>query len=309
MLTNSDLLAVTRTELDTVFFDSFESIDSSLGGITVENSNIFKVVRTDHSAYISMQFMGTGLWPTIGETQTLPEDQGRVGNKNTVLISDFGETLSISKNFWDDNMFDVRAEMVREFGRMARVTQDINGFALFRNAFTTNLTPDGVAWISASHVLMNGGTASNLVTGALTPTTLNTAMVRLMEQKNNRGVILGNTAAYLVVPPALLKTAIEITQSVLVPDSANNAVNVFKSPLGIEVVTSPYLGAAAGGSDTAWFLLSRNHGIKRVIRQGVQTALVGWEYSDNRTYKYRGSFRESFFISDNGLSVIGSLGT
>lgn len=307
MLTNSDLLAVTRTELDTVFFEAFESIDSSLGGISVENSNIFKVVRTDHSAYINMTFMGTGLWPVIGETQTLPEDQGRVGNKNTVLISDFGETLSISKDFFDDNMFDVWAEMVREFGRMARVTQDIAGFALFRNGFTTTLTPDGVPWFSASHTLLSGGTASNLVTGALTPTTLNTAMVRLMEQRNERGVIMGNVGAYLVVPPALLKTAIEITQSVLVSDSANNAVNVFRSPLGIEVVTSPYLGAAAGGSDTAWFLLSKNHGVKRVIRQGVQTALVGWEYSDNRTYKLRGSFREAYFVS-NSLTAVGSTG-
>jgi Mu-like prophage major head subunit gpT len=308
MLTNQDLLAVTRTELDSVFYPEFESMTTALGHISVENAGIFPVVRTDHSAYIYMSFMGTGLWPAIGEVETIPEDQSRVANKATVLVNDYANSLSISKDFFSDNMFDVWATMVRDFANKARVTQDTNGFGIFRNAFTTQLTPDGVAFISASHVPIGGGTVSNIVTGALTPTTLNAAMVRLWEQVDERGIIRGNIAAYLVVAPANFKNAIEITQSVLVSDSANNAVNVFRSPLGVEVVTSPYLGAAAGGSDTAWFLLSRNHGIRRLVRQGIETALVSWEYSDNRTYKYRGNFREYFFVSTWG-GVVASLGT
>lgn len=204
-------------------------------------------------------------------------------------------------------MHDVWAEDVRQFALMARTTQDTNAFGLLRNAFTTTLTPDSVALISASHVTLNGDTVSNLVTGALSDTTLNTAMVALREQKNQRGVILGSTGKYLVVPPKLFKTACQITESVLVSDNANNAVNVYRSIFGIEVMTSPYLGAAAGGSDTAWFLLSEYHGIKRVIRQGVQTALTSWEYSDNRSYKYQGNFREAYFAAD-WAGIVGSTG-
>lgn len=190
---------------------------------------------------------------------------------------------------------------------MARITQDTNAFGLFRGAFTTTLTPDSVAWISASHVTLNGDTVSNLVTGALTTTTLNTASVALQLQKNQRGVIRGSVGKYLVVAPANFKNAIEITQSVLVSDSANNAVNFYRSMMGIEVMTSPYLSASAGGSDTAWFLLSEFHGVKRVIRQGVQTALVSWEFSDNRSYKYQGNFRETYFVAD-WAGAVGSTG-
>lgn len=190
---------------------------------------------------------------------------------------------------------------------MARVTQDQNAFKLFRDGFTTQLTADGVSIFNASHPLIGGGTVSNLVSGALTTTTLNNGFVALREQKNQAGVILGGVPAYLVVPPKLLKLAIELTDSVLVSDSGNNAVNFFRSMLGITVMSSPYLGAAAGGSDTAWFLMSRNHSFSRLIRQGVQTALRGWEYSNNRTYFYQGNLREEVFVPDYA-GAVGSTG-
>jgi len=242
--------------------------------------------------------MGTGKWSAIGENETVPSDTPKAGYKNTVLVSDFGQKILISKNLFDDNMHDVWAEDVRQFALMARVTQDDNAFGLLRGAFTTTLTPDGVALASASHVTLNGDTVSNLISGALTDSTLNLGMVALREQKNQRGVILGSEGKYLVVAPKGFKNAVAITQSVLVSDTSNNAVNVYVSVFGIEVMTSPYLGAAAGGSDTAWYLLSQFHGLKRVVRQGVQTALVSWEYSDNRSYKYQGNFREAYFAAD-----------
>lgn len=111
----------------------------------------------------------------------------------------------------------------------------------------------------------------------------------------------------LLVPMELQKLAIEITDSVLISDTANNAVNFFRSMLGIEVMTSPYLGAAAGGSDSAWFLLSPLHSVRRLIRQGVQTALRDWQYSNDRTYFYQGNFREEYFVTDY-FGAVGSTG-
>ena len=152
-------------------------------------------------------------------------------------------------------------------------------------------------------------TVSNILASSpLNTTTLNNAFVALREQKNQAGVVLGGVPAYLVVPPKLLKLATEITDSVLVSDSANNAVNFYRSMLGIEVMSTPYIGAATGGSDTAWFLLSRNHCISRLVRQGVQTALRNWDMSNNRTYFYQGNFREEVFVPDYS-GAVGALGT
>lgn len=186
---------------------------------------------------------------------------------------------------------------VVDFAQQALNTQDNTAFGLFRNGFTTALTADGNA-IFSTHTLIGGGTQANNATTALTPTSLNTGLVNLMEQKNQAGVITGSTAKVLLVPPALWKHAREITDSALIADSGNNNVNVYRSALGITVWTSHWLGAVAGGSDTAWFLLAARHGFTRLIRQGMQTALTPWQYSTNLTYNYQANFRENYFCAD-----------
>lgn len=194
-------------------------------------------------------------------------------------------------------MHQVWAKDVADFADQARNTQDSTAFSLFRNGFTTALTADGNA-IFSTHTLIGGGTQSNAGTTALTPTSLNTGLVNLVEQKNQAGVISGSTPAVLLVPPALWKHAREITDSALIADSAQNNVNVYRSALGLTVYTSHWLGAVAGGSDTAWFLLAKRHGFTRLIRQGIETALTGWQYSQNLTYLYQANFRENYFCAD-----------
>jgi hypothetical protein len=106
----------------------------------------------------------------------------------------------------------------------------------------------------------------------------------------------------------LFKHAVEITDSALIADSGNNNLNVFRSAYGITVYTSPYMDAVAGGSDTAWFLLARNHSITRIVRQGLQTFLRDWGFSNNRTYLYQCNFRETVYVPDYS-GVVGSDGS
>jgi phage major head subunit gpT-like protein len=183
----------------------------------------------------------------------------------------------------------------------------MNAFAVWRGAFTTSLTADGSPLVGSHTLIKTGESVSNAVSGPLTNANLELAVIALREQKDQSGVIRGSEAKYLLVPSALFPEAIRITESVLVSDTGNNGVNVFRSKFGIEVMSSPYLGAAAGGSDTAWFLVSEFHAVKRIVRQAVQTALTSWEYSDNRTYKYQGNFRE-VVVAFDWAGVVGSTG-
>lgn len=307
MFTEAQNFAIVQTELDTVFFQEFDYDATTPGIATARTAAIFKPLTTDHAAYIGEVNMATGLWNAIGETQTVPTSTPAVRNKYTIYIKDFADSIEISKDLFDDNMHGVWAEDVKQFALMARITQDDNAFALYRNAFTTSLTADGVSFINAAHPLIGGGTISNVISGALSDTTLNTAIVALREQKNQKGVILGGVPSVLLVPSALFKYAMQLTDSALVADNANNAINVYRSAYGFEVYSSPYLGAAAGGSDTAWFLLTKNHSVTRLVRQGVQTALRPWQYSNNRTYLYQGNFREEVFVPDYS-GAVGSTG-
>lgn len=306
MFTEAQNFAIVQTELDTVFFQAFQYDNSSPAIATANTAALFKPVTTDHAAYIGQVNKGPGLFSIIGETQTVPLTTPRVTNKYTVLIKDFAEGIEVSKDLFDDNMHGVWAEEVRQLALMARVTQDQNAFKIFRGAFTTTLTADGNA-LCSTHTLIGGGTTSNVVSGALSTTTLNTAIVSLREQVNQAGVILGGAPSILLVPAKLFKLATEITDSALIADNGNNAINVYRSAFGITVYSSPYLGAAAGGSDTAWFLLTPYHSVTRYIRQGIETALRPWQYSNNRTYFYQANFREEVYVPDYS-GIVGSTG-
>ena len=198
-------------------------------------------------------------------------------------------------------------KMTKDFGQKARITRDDNAMKLYRDAFTTTLTADGATLISDSHTTISGATVDNKLTAALTETSLNDAIVSLIEQKDQAGVVSGGMPQTLFVPPALFKLASEITESELRSGTGDNDSNVYSTKYGIEVATSNRLGAASGGSDTAWFLLGTNHSIGRWVRQSVETSLVDWRLQRNNNYIYKGEFREVVGARDY-VGIVGSTG-
>jgi hypothetical protein len=116
---------------------------------------------------------------------------------------------------------------------------------------------DAVALISASHPNKLGGTQSNLVTASdITPTTVESMVLKMQAWTDDIGepMPMGGGAKYIVIPPAKVKKTKEVLESEWVADTANNNINVWKGA-GWTMVTSPYLSAAQGGSDTAWFVV------------------------------------------------------
>lgn len=308
-LTEAQNFAAVRTELDDVFYQNFDYDARKPSMATARSAELFKPIQISNAAYIQEIFAGSPLFSAVGEIAEIPQSQPKIANKLTVYVVPFAEGVRVSKDYFDDNMHALWTNIVADFALKARVSQDANAFKIFRGAFTTTLTADGQP-LCGTHPLINGGTTVNTFTGAssaLSSSAINTLTTYLGEQPDQSGVILGASPEYLVVPQKLFYTAIQETQSALIADNANNAVNVWRSVYGLTVLYSPYLGAAAGGSDTAWFLLTRNHRISRLIRQGVQTALTDWTYSTNRTYFYQANFREEVFVADY-IGVAGSQG-
>lgn len=312
MFNEAQNLAIVRTELDAVFFQEFNYEDSNPVMTTCKNALLFRQETTDKAYDIEEIYRGTNLFPIITETQTVPTTTPRVANKITTAIKDFAESVELSKNLFDDNMFGVWARTVEDLALKARVTQDQNAFKIFRGAFTTTLTADGNALCSI-HNLLNGSTYSNnlfditAATTVLSSTSLNSAIVALAVQPDQTGVVLGQQPAVLLVPPALIKLALELSDSALAGDVSTNAINVFRSAYGYRILSNPYLSAATSGSDTAWFLIGRNHAIKRIVRQGIETFLRPWGYSNNRTYLYQANYREEVVALDY-IGVIGAKG-
>lgn len=296
--------AVTRTELDSVFYQNFEYADSTPEMATAQDADIFPVTQTDGSGIFYEVYGGVPLFVQTGETNQVANSTPKVANKVFVQVLDWTQSVYLSKDMFDDNRHDVWSRTIADLARKGRITQDYNAFGLFRGGFTTTLTADGIALFGA-HTLIFGGTTTNFISGAssaLSDTSLYTGMVGLRQQPDQRGVPMGNVPKVLLVPSALFKLALQLTDSALVADTANNAINVYRSTYGFKVKTSIWLDAVNGGSDTAWFLLAQNHGIRRLVRQGIETAFRDWSYSDNRTYFYQANFRESYYAQDYGGS-------
>lgn len=298
---------VVLTDLDDVFMPTF-SIAQHPGYATAETGAVFMQDTADSSAVIEELFGGSGAWEETAEEQDLPEGQPRITNKKTFTVTKFAKHIKIPKEFFDDNKHGSYEKMVRNFARRAQTTRDKNAFAIYRNGFTTATTSDGVALFSNSHLPISGGTVDNLLTGALTNTTLESAFVQLGEMKAQDGEIDGHVAKTLVVPMSNFKNACEITKSRLQSGTANNTMNYYSDIYpGLVIYTSPYLGAAAGGDDDMWILLSGDHSITRWVRDGISTDLVDYKYSSNDTYVYKGRFREVVgAMSYEGM--VGSLG-
>ena len=313
MWTEAQQYAIVRTELDDVFKQEFNYQDSNPVMATRTNEQIFMQETTDRAFDIVEIFKGVNLYPTITESQTVPTSVPKVANKITTQIKDFAQSIQLSKDLFDDNQHNVWSAAVRDMALKANISADQNAFKIFRGAFTTTLTADGNALVS-THTLLNGSTYSNnlyTITSAstvLSSVSLNQAIVALAQQPDQTGVILGQQPAVLLVPPALIKLALELSDSALAGDVSTNAINVFRSAWGYRVYSNAYIGAAAGGSDTAWFLLARNHAIKRIVRQGVETFLRPWGQSNNRTYLYQANFREEVVAYDY-VGVIGAVGS
>ncbi len=312
MFNEAQNLAIVRTELDSVFFQEFNYEDSNPVMTNCRNAMIFKQETTDKAFDIEEVFRGVNLYPIISETQTVPTSTPKVANKITTAIKDFALGVELSKDLFDDNQFGVWSRVVTDMALKARVSADANAFKIFRGAFDTTLTADGVA-LCGNHALLNGSFYSNnlfditAATTVLSSTSLNAAITALAVQPDQTGVVLGQQPQILLVPPALIKLALELSDSALIGDASTNAINVFRSAYGYRVYSTPYIGASTGGSDTAWFLLGRNTGIKRIVRQGVETFLRSWGQSNNRTYWYQANFREEVVAIDY-VGVIGAKG-
>lgn len=92
------MFAIVQTELDGVFFQEFNYDDSNPVMTNARNEAIFKQVTIDRAAYIEEIYKGVGLYPIVGETQSVPTSVPKVANKITTYIKDFAQSVNILRH-------------------------------------------------------------------------------------------------------------------------------------------------------------------------------------------------------------------
>lgn len=282
--------------------------------VPTQYQNIFNVETSGKDREIESSASGLSQFVQTGENQPVTYEDRNQGYDVTYTHLKWAKAISISKEMWDDDRFGAMRRGTADLAKSKMRTKDAIGSDIFNYAFTSGgggkspfVAGDAVALISTAHTLTNGGAnQSNRTTADLSENAIENALVAMRATLDDKGELIGVNPTTLLIPPALEKEASILLDSIQRVGTANNDVNPYKGRLN--VVVWDRLGSAAGGSDTAWFVLDPAvHKLTYFNRS--DTGLQGPDYDfDNDVAKWKDSFRVVPGWSD-WRGVYGSLGT
>lgn len=168
---------------------------------------------------------------------------------------------SVSQELWEDDQYGIIRRRPRDLAIAKVRTQEQIAADIFNYGFTagggglsTFTAGDSVALFANNHPRSDGGaTQSNYTTADLSEDSLEVALVTMRATLNDKGQLASAMPDTLVVAPALEKEARILLDSRQRTGTANNDINPYEGRL--KLVVWDYLGSAAGGSDTAWFVI------------------------------------------------------
>jgi hypothetical protein len=169
-------------------------------------------------------------WEEYSKTGRVPSVSFDRGYKKTFRHTTFLVELPIQQELIEDNLYSDVIDATSALGDSAQLKREVDRASVFNYAFTDSAVyhgGDGKPLCSDSHP--NGpdvsGTQDNNFTLALSKANVRTVREAMQAFKDDKGNLVAVTPDTLRVPPALEDDAIEITQSLQDPTSANNTVN------------------------------------------------------------------------------------
>jgi phage major head subunit gpT-like protein len=180
----------------------------------------------------------------------------------------FGLGFRITREMWDDDLYDIMHGMAAELGRAAAYKIEVDAWSLLNRGFVSTLVPDqgfdGLALFSTAHTRLDGGaTYANKpsVDVDFSYTAYQAALDNFNLLVDDRGRPLMLKPALCVVNPPFMWAAKEILQSEYKPYTENNEIN----PLKGTIDENGYLACRYLTDNDAWFVLSkpRRQGTKK----------------------------------------------
>ncbi len=220
---------------------------------------------------------------------------------------------SVSNQMWEDDQFNVIKRKPQNLAKAKVRTQEQMMADVFNYGFTagggglsTFTSGDALALFSNAHTREDGGaTQSNYTTTDLNEASIETGIVAMRTTLDHKGQLYMSKADTLVVAPALEKEARILLNSQQRVGTANNDINPYQGAL--KLVVWDFLGSAAGGSDTAWFLMDSSlHALNFFNRSDRGLEGPEWDF-DTKTAKWTVDVRHSVGFS-GWRGVYGSKG-
>jgi hypothetical protein len=177
----------------------------------------------------------------------------------------YGKKIPIERELVEDQEWGLLGEVGIQLGTLAAQTMEVNGAALFNDAFAGSTYTDayGLSICNDAHLNAAGGNSQdNSGTNSLNYSGLNTTRTAMRKFTNAEGDKLSVRPDLLLVPTDLEMDAWELLKSALKPGTTNNNAN-FYAGAGFS------LGVVDHFTDTnAWFMCD-----SRLMRQN----LIWWQ--------------------------------
>lgn len=281
-----------------IFFETYAEVPEQF-------SRIYKVNTSKMAKETDYGLGAFGDW-TKRENNLSPVDYATIspGLERTYVHEAFTKGFMIERELYDDEQYRQISKFPKGMARAGRAFVEKEAAKTLINGFTV-AGYDGKPLLANDHPLLDSsGVGDNLITGELNDANLKIALQCMRETVDEAGNLVHFRANKLVVPPALEFTAKELINSAQKAGTDYNDINTIKGAL--EVVVYDFIGEAAGGSDTAWFVVDGSqHELNFFWR--VKPEFKWAEDFDTFVAKYRGYMRFSYGYSD-WRGIVGSTG-
>ena len=289
------------TGIDAVAFEEY-SREQQPGYVRASDGFFFNQGSTVGVGFIWDEDSNVGSFAKTDEQEEILSTDTFIGNQKTVQSQKWTKRIPLSDEVFRADMVGKRQKIGVQVGDRARLTQDEQALKYtYADAFAgaVNTTPDGDALASNSHTTLKGQNVDNLETGSLSADNLWTAVTSLAEQKGQDGDAGSHVFEGLLTNFNLYRTAKEIMNSTLMPNSAENNINVFDTDYGaVRIGASIFFGSTyntATNASTSYHLLSRNHMINRKVFYGLTTYMTSPENTSNDSHILTAKYHEVCF--------------
>lgn len=214
---------------------------------------IFTVESSDKQSEKDSAISGFGYFPQTDEGGSIVYEDPVQMYDVTYVHKKYTKGFKISEEMYEDDLYRVMNRKPAQLATAAKRTTEYYAASVFNNGYSTSyLGGDSKPLFSTGHPRADGGTSQSNASSTgitLNEDNLNTAILALEGQTDDKGMKIAAEADILLVPRALRKTASILTESTGRPETADNDINYYRS-MGLKVIAWHYLT-----STTAWFLI------------------------------------------------------
>lgn len=307
-------LATPSTVLANVASGNFPSVYHKILGAVWQDEEVktepywkqyLEEITTNKKYYDDVELVMPDLWGETDEGADMDLDDYSQGITKRFEAKKFTKRLIIPEELKEDSQYPEIYDAVRMLQQTCRLTQDYDAVGLLNDAFVgatdSGLAGDLVAVCSASHVIRGGGTVSNVLSPALSPS--NTAVQGMLivaeKMPGTNGRTIPVRLLAIVTPTNQKWRFKEILKSPDKDDTANRSINALQGELSSTPRSVPFMS-----STTNFFgLTDVKRGAMFVWRR--KPRFRAGNMQENETEQHTGSARWTKGVS-NWRKFIGS---